>query len=192
MKQTLLSLLILLAACSSEPKVIDLKMQEQPKEQFEYADITPAKDTLFGTADEYGIPFAFLNKKGDTIIPAGEFENCFSNIFTTFAYVSDKKFKDQGMVAVNRNKEVIFEAFIFDNGPDYIQEGLFRIKRNGKIGFADETGKVVIEAKYSCAYPFENGKAKVTLNCETINDGEHSTWESDEWFYIDKIGKKVN
>lgn len=191
MKQTLFSFLLLLAACTSEPKVIDLKMPEQVKEQFEYADILPAKDTLFAASDEYGNSFGFVNKKGDTIIPKEAFEQCFSNIFTTFAYVADKRFKDRGMVAVNRKMELIFEAYIFDNGPDYIKEGLFRIVRNGKVGFADPSGKVVIPAIYSCAYPFENGKAKVALNCEVTSDGEHSSSKSDEWFYIDKRGEKI-
>lgn len=181
-----------LTACSSQPKEVDLKMPEPAAPTFEYADILPVRDTLFGAPDEYGNSFAFLNKKGDTIIQKGEFDNCFSTIFTTFAYVADERFKDQGMVAINRNKEVIFEAYIFDNGPDYIVEGLFRIRRNGKTGFADPNGKVVIPAIYSCAYPFENGKAKVALNCDEISDGEHSSWESDEWFYIDKQGRKIH
>jgi hypothetical protein len=193
MKRQLFPFLIFAAitACSPQPKEVDLKMPETATPTFEYADILPVKDTLFGAPDEHGNSFAFLNKKGDTIIRTGEFDNCFSTIFTTFAYVADERFKDQGMVAINRNKEVIFEAYIFDNGPDYIVEGLFRIKRNGKIGFADPSGKVVIPAIYSCAYPFENGKAKVALNCEVTSDGEHSSSENDEWFYIDKRGKKI-
>lgn len=190
MKSILFSLLLLTVACSSEPKKTEVPAEPVP-ETHVYADILPVTDTLFAGTDEYGSSFAFLNKKGDTIIPEGTFENCFSSIFTTFAYVSDKRFKDMGMVAVNRNKEVIFEAYIFDNGPDYINEGLFRMVRNGKIGFADESGNVIIAAKYSCAYPFENGKAKVALECETIRDGEHTSWESDQWFYIDRTDKKV-
>ncbi|MNK01898.1 hypothetical protein D3C87_197110 [compost metagenome] len=193
MKRILFPLLLIAAACSTKPG--ETKPVEPAPEKHTYADIIPSKDTLFSISSEdfeYGTSCGYVNKKGDTIIPEGTFENCFSNIFTTFVYVADKRFKDQGMVAVNRNKEVIFEAYIFDNGPDYINEGLFRIVRNGKIGFADESGKVVIDALYNCAYPFEDGKAKVALNCETIEDGEHSSWKSDQWFYIDRTGKKVN
>lgn len=183
----------ILTACSSEtPKETDT-IKTAKSEDKVYADIVPVKDTLFGTPNEYGNSFAFLDKQGDTVIREGEFDMCFSNLFTTFAYVADKRFQDMGMVAINRNKEVIFEAYIFDNGPDYVNEGLFRIMRNGKIGFADESGKVIIDALYSCAYPFENGKAKVALECETTTDElEHQTWESDQWFYIDRTGKKVN
>lgn len=193
MKRTFFSLLLLTAACTSQPKEPETTPAPESEESA-YADVIPSKDTLFCTSNgafEYGAPYGYTNKAGDTIISIGEFDNCFSDIFTHFAYVSDERFNDGGMVAVNRNKEVIFDAYIYDNGPDYIVDGLFRIKRNGKIGYADPNGKVVIEAKYSCADPFENGKARVALNCESISDGEHTTSKSDEWFYIDKTGKKV-
>lgn len=194
MKRILFSLLLIASACSSETEKSATPLEPAPAKHT-YADVILSNDTLYSIeneASEYGTSYGYVNKKGDTIIPEGTFEHCFSNIFTNFAYVADKRFKDQGMVAVNRKKEVIFEAYIFDNGPDYVNEGLFRIVRNGKIGFADESGRVIIEALYSCAYPFENGKAKVALNCETIQDDlEHSSWESNEWFYIDRNGKKV-
>lgn len=161
----------------------------------QYLQITEDKDTLFSTKEgrfEYGSSCGYVNKKGDTIIPIGTFNMCFTDTFATFAYVFDKKLFGEGIVAINRNKEIIFDAYLFDNGPDYISDGLFRIKRNGKIGFANELGEVIIEAKYECAYPFENGMAKVSYDCETINDDmDHSTWKSSNWFYIDKNGTKI-
>ena len=83
--------------------------------------------------------------------------------------------------------------FSFDNGPDYASEGLFRIIQNNKIGYADSaTGKVIIKPQFGCAFPFDNGFAKVSFNCATHSDGEHKIWTSDNWFYIDKKGKKVS
>jgi hypothetical protein len=81
----------------------------------------------------------------------------------------------------------------FDNGPDYASDGLFRITKNNKIGYADEvTGKVVIKPQFGCAFPFEKGVAKVGMNCTTYAfDEEHHTWTTDHWLYIDKKGKKV-
>ena len=161
-----------------------------------YSKITADKDTLYSINDgqfEYGSSSGFANKKGDTIIPIGTFDQCFSDTFATFAYVFDKKLYGKNMVAINRNKEVIFEAFLFDNGPDYLEDGLFRIKRNGKIGYANQAGEIIIEPKYECAYPFENGKAKVAFDCETIKDDlEHTSWESSNWFFIDKKGDEIN
>lgn len=193
MKHVLFPLLFIAAACSTPETETPAKPSE-PETSQTYADIIPVKDTLYCTSGgdfEFGKPYGYTNKDGDTVIREGEFYNCFSTIFTTFAYVLDERFGD-GMVAVNRNKELIFDAYLFDNGPDYINEGLFRIKRNGKIGYADPTGKVVIPAIYSCADPFKNGKARVALDCESVSDGDHTMSKSEHWFYIDKTGKKIN
>lgn len=96
---------------------------------------------------------------------------------------------DHKWVLVNKNNNIQYEVFFFDNGPDYASEGLYRIVKNGKIGFAEEnTNRVVIQPQFDCAFPFENGKAKVSTQCTTVKDGEHSIWESNNWQYIDKQG----
>ena len=42
-----------------------------------------------------------------------------------------------------------FYVFKYDNGPDYIQEGLFRImNEDGLVGFADSLGNVVIKPQF--------------------------------------------
>lgn len=87
-------------------------------------------------------------------------------------------------------KKVLYDIFPYDNGPDYPSEGLFRILKDGKIGYADEqTYAIIIIPQFDCAYPFENGKAKVSNNCKTVKDGEYSIWMSDNWQYVDKKGK---
>lgn len=90
----------------------------------------------------------------------------------------------------NSKKEVLCEIFPFDNGPDYPSEGLFRIVKNGKIGYADEYSlAIVIAAQYDCAFPFESGKAKVSNKCQTKKIDEYEIWESEDWQYINKQGK---
>ncbi len=86
-----------------------------------------------------------------------------------------------------------YRPFWFDNGPDYPSEGLYRIvDAEQHIGYADaETHRVVIEPRYSCAYPFEGGKAKVSSQCQHKKDGEHILWHSDNWHYIDPKGDTV-
>ena len=97
---------------------------------------------------------------------------------------------DNKWVLVDQQKKVQYEVFLYDNGPDYPSEGLIRVVKNGKIGFADaKTYAIVIPPQYDCAFPFENGKAKVSNQCKTVKDGEHSVWESDAWQYVDKKGK---
>ncbi len=91
---------------------------------------------------------------------------------------------------VNSKKNVLYDVFIYDNGPDYPSEGLIRVVKNGKIGYAHaKTYILAIAPQFDCAFPFENGKAKVSKNCKTVKDGEHSVWESDAWQYVDKKGR---
>ena len=97
---------------------------------------------------------------------------------------------DNKWVLVDQQKKVQYEVFLYDNGPDYPSEGFIRVVKNGKIGFADATTyAIVIPPQYDCAFPFENGKAKVSNTCKTVKEGEHSSWESDAWQFVDKKGK---
>lgn len=92
-------------------------------------------------------------------------------------------------VIIDAQKRILYEVFPFDNGPDYPSEGLIRIVKNGKIGYAHaKTYALVIPPQFDCAFPFENSKAKVSLQCQTIQDGEHRIWESTHWRYINKKG----
>jgi hypothetical protein len=98
---------------------------------------------------------------------------------------------DKGKWVIKDSKKTtLYEVFLYDNGPDYPSEGLIRVVKNGKIGYANaKTYTLVIAPQFDCAFPFENGKAKVSKNCKTVKDGEHSTWTSDAWQYVDKKGK---
>ncbi len=95
-------------------------------------------------------------------------------------------------IAVDKNDRELYGVFWFDNGPDYFSEGLFRIKKDGKIGYANKIGIIIIQPQFDCAFPYKNGKAKVSNDCKAIPDGENNRWESEKWFYIDKTGKKLN
>jgi hypothetical protein len=97
---------------------------------------------------------------------------------------------DEGKwVIMDDQKTALYEVFPYDNGPDYPSEGLIRVVKNGKIGYADaNTYAIVIEPQFDCAFPFENGKARVSKQCRTVQDGEHSVWESEAWEYVDKQG----
>ena len=97
---------------------------------------------------------------------------------------------DNKWVLVDQQKKVQYEVFLYDNGPDYPSEGLIRVVKNGKIGYADATTyAIVIPPQYDCAFPFENGKAKVSNTCKTVKEGEYSSWDSDAWQFVDKKGK---
>jgi predicted alpha/beta superfamily hydrolase len=94
-------------------------------------------------------------------------------------------------VIMDQKKKLLYEVFTYDNGPDYASEGLIRIVKNGKIGYADATTYLlVIAPQFDCAFPFENGKAKVSNQCKTTKEGEYSLWTSDAWQYINKDGSR--
>lgn len=132
---------------------------------------------------------AFINEKGDTIIPFGKYAESFQDTIYTFGSVYDQD--RGGFFAVDISGQELFEIFAFDNGPDYIEEGTFRIVKDDKIGYANEAGEIIIEPQYTCAFPFQDGKAKVALNCTETLEFEMTKWESDEWFFINQAGEIV-
>lgn len=89
-----------------------------------------------------------------------------------------------------------FKPFQFDNGDDYVRDGLYRIvDKDGRIGYADESWNTVITPRFAFGFPFENGKAKVTDFGQEKevegSRGEYHYWESDDWYYIDKTGRRL-
>jgi len=140
----------------------------------------------FGSDDKFG--FGYISIDGDTIIPAGTYAWCYTDTFRTFAIVAENSGQ---LVAIDRQQNQLYEVFNYDNGPDYASDGLFRIFKNGKIGYAALDGRIVIEPQFSCAFPFNDGRAKVAYFCRDTLIGEHRTWQSTEWFYIDLSGQPL-
>lgn len=97
---------------------------------------------------------------------------------------------EKGWFAIDRKKNILLEIYIYDNGPDYISEGLFRFVENGKMGFANPKAKIVIPALYDFVWPFENGKAQVCNGCKFERVGEHTALIPNvgTFFYINKKG----
>jgi hypothetical protein len=147
------------------------------------------QDVLHLYHDSVTNQYSYLDPKGKIIIPPGKYDICFTEIFSKFAIVYIKKI---GLVGINRKENVLFNVYVFDNGPDYPSDGLFRILRNGKIGYADTLGNIIIPPKFDCAFPFENGIAQVGIGCKTKIDGEHSFWIEGKWHKIDKRGNIVD
>jgi len=147
----------------------------------------PDKDYLQLRSDKND-NYYYVNIKGNTVIAPGKYSMCYTDTFRNYAIVLKPHI---GLVGINREEKILFEVLPFDNGPDYVSEGYFRIIHNGKIGYADKNGNIKITPQFSCAFPFQHGTAKVSLNGKSVPDGEHTIWVSDAWFYIDKSGKRV-
>lgn len=146
---------------------------------------------------EVGVPVCYLNEQGDTIVPYGKYRYCQTDTIKKLGFVYEHKPKDARIICINNAGKELFYVFKYDNGPDYIQEGLFRImNEDGLVGFADSLGNVVIKPQFKFAYPFEHGKAKVTFSGENkvIPDskGEKHYRDNSDWYYINKNGKIIN
>ena len=145
---------------------------------------------------EVGVPVCYLNERGDTIVPYGKYRYCQTDTIKKIGFVYENKPKDARIICINDAGKELFYVFKYDNGPDYIQEGLFRImNEDGLVGFADSLGNVIIEPQFKFAYPFKGGKTKVTLEGEQKevpkSEGEKHYWESGTWFYIDKKNRRL-
>ena len=145
---------------------------------------------------EVGVPVCYLNERGDTFVPYGKYRYCQTDTIKKIGFVYENKPKDARIICINDAGKELFYVFKYDNGPDYTQEGLFRIMdEDGLIGFADSLGNVIIEPQFKFAYPFKGGKTKVTLEGEQKevpkSEGEKHYWESGTWFYIDKRNKHL-
>ena len=95
-------------------------------------------------------------------------------------------------IAINKKDSLVLSPYIFDNGPDYVQEGLFRFVENNKIGFSNLKGQKIIPAQFDFASPFSGGLAAFSIGGKMEKwDEEHSTWNGGLWGFINKNGQVV-
>lgn len=87
-----------------------------------------------------------------------------------------------------------YQVYMFDNGPDGDQEGYFRVRAKGKIGYASaRTGLLTIPAKYDGAFPFQNGIADVCVGCQEERDVDgHGHWVGGAWHKINRQGNTID
>lgn len=143
-------------------------------------------------AQEKIVPFVKENKWGyidehGKIVIKPQF--IFANDFSAegIAAVVD----DIGWAYIDTRGNVIIRPFIFDNGPDYFQEGLARFTVENRFGFFDKAGEIVIEPQFDFTLPFHEGLSAVCMECKEKRSGEHSLIEGGKWGYINTKGEIV-
>lgn len=160
----------------------------QSKEDLHYF---KSKDSLVGVKDKAGkiiVPaqfkiFSFLKDgdpvEGETILFDGSKEG-------------EKPEKNAWGYVYDRKGKFLYQPFLYDNGADYFSEGLRRLVKNGKVGFADRNGKIVIEAEHDFASPFNYGYATFCDDCdwEKTND-EHRSIVGGKWGVMNVTGQTV-
>lgn len=136
--------------------------------------------------DENGL-YGYKNAKGEVVIPA-QYLVVFDEEFTNkIAFVASEK----DIVAIDKQGNYVLTPFIFDNGPDYPSEGVFRIVENKKMGFADLNGNIIIPPTFDFVRPFADGRAAFNKGGQMQQDGEYQMLKGGTWGFIDKKGKIV-
>ena len=95
----------------------------------------------------------YVDSSGKVVIPAGKYPYIFTAEFDKIAFVLLKDRK--GVYAIDRNEKILFQVCSYEIGPDIVSNGLFRIIENGKIGFANMNGEIVIKPRFQFVYPFQ-------------------------------------
>lgn len=110
------------------------------------------------------------------------------------------EFSEQGIAAVvinsewwyiNQKGEKLIKPMVVENGPDYFSEGLARFVENDKIGFFDETGKIVIPAQFEYVNPFNSGLAAINVGGYYEQVDEYKLRKGGKWGYINTLGDIV-
>jgi len=144
-----------------------------------------------------GTPCLFDFERGE--VPNCLRESATGDFFIAPELVKDLAFDSHGLAAVRSPKEgwmyvsrsgkvVIKGVPVMDNGADSFHDGLVRIVRNGKYGFANRAGHIVIPAIYDGAMNFENGSATVCKGCQMSREGEYHFFSGGDWFRINIKG----
>ncbi|MFC3051668.1 WG repeat-containing protein [Kordiimonas pumila] len=105
--------------------------------------------------------------------------------FTNYGYA----FADGYLIDENGDKR--FKGYLYDNGPDYLVEGLMRYMDEGKVGFLDACLHVVVPAEYDFAAPFQQSRAYVCNGCTAVAEGDHFAVQGGLWGQIDRQGQLV-
>ena len=97
-----------------------------------------------------------------------------------------------GWYFIDRNGETLtIRPYVYDNGPDYFQEGLARFWLDRKIGFIDERGRIVIAASFQYVTPFSDSLAAFCTGCYSVESGEHSFPAGGKWGFTNRQGDVV-
>ena len=152
-----------------------------------------------------GSPCLFEFERG--VVPDCIYADTAGRLFVAPQYVSQLNFDSSGLAPIRseappygwmyvsrRGKIVVTGVPSIDNWADEFHEGLVRTVKNGKVGFANRRGEIVIAPSYDWAWPFEKGLAEVCNGChEECPDQacEYRTMVGGKRFHINRNGKVV-
>ncbi|MCL1943361.1 MAG: WG repeat-containing protein [Candidatus Azobacteroides sp.] len=137
--------------------------------------------------------FGYVDSLGSVRIPF-EYSFAYTDTFSNkIAFVVAVELEKGKIIAIDKNNKKLFTVFNFDNAPDYIEDGLFRIVNDstGYIGFADMQGNIIISPRFFHVDSFSGGFAAFNVGGEFEPDGEYTAVLGGKWGYIGNTGKEV-
>jgi hypothetical protein len=168
------------------------------------AQVKPEKYTVGKTTWAFG-EYSFINSEGDTIrkLDSGKYTFSFTDTFEIFAVFGMKGKK--GWPAIDINENILFQVANIPAGeisPDVFIENKIRIVgEDGKFGFANEKGEIIIKPQFEIVSHFNNGHAIIAEDCEKRfwepdpgnehkehGDCEHYSLECKKYGFIDTAG----
>lgn len=129
--------------------------------------------------------FGYRDASGREILPA-RYHAAMEFAPTGVAFVVD----DEGWACIDVTGSVRLRPFVFDNGPDYPSEGVFRYVEGDRMGFADDACRPTITAAWAFAGPFAEQRAPVCRGCAPAH-GEHAMPNGGKWGFVDPSGREV-
>ncbi|MBS1930075.1 MAG: WG repeat-containing protein [Bacteroidetes bacterium] len=154
----------------------------------------------YDTTNQQRYGYVFTNPKGDTVtrLDTAKYYICFSDTIQYFAIVGIRN--KTGWWAIDKNEKPLFQVFNTSSGepsPDELREGMIRIvDDNGRVGFANYKGEIVIKPQFEAASSFYKGKAiigrqchRVLWCCEGENEDKHYIIDCKQAGYINTKGE---
>ena len=144
--------------------------------EHQFGKYTEASNFSDGKAAVKGKTWMIINSKGENLTK-NSYQDIKFNVDGSYLYNNIMLAKVNGKYKLFNQKEEPISTFECDDIDVVTSDGLIAFKSNGKWGFVDTTGKVVIEPKYEEAKSFSNGMAAVCKN--------------NKWGFIDTSGELV-
>ncbi|WP_283421387.1 WG repeat-containing protein [Chryseobacterium profundimaris] len=94
----------------------------------------------------------------------------------------EKQEKNAWGYVYDRKGNFLYRPFFYDNGADYFSEGVRRFVKNGKVGFVDRNGTVIIKPEHDFVSSFNYGYAAFCDGCDwEKTEEEHKAIVGGTW-----------
>jgi WG containing repeat len=141
------------------------------------------------------LPCETMNGTIDTCICKSDSLRFNKDILTSLHFDSlghASVFADSQWIMIDKEGVIILAGIAAaDNGPDYTSDNRMRFRKDGKWGYANENGVVIIPAIFDGAMPFEDGIASVCVGCKVNYEGEYMLFDGGRKFSIDTLGNVI-